>query len=208
MKRCIIIGAGEYYGGAFEIKDGDYVISADGGYLHCEKMGIKPDLAVGDWDSLAAAPKGCEIFDLPVEKDDTDTLAAIRIGLEKGFDEFHILFGTGGRLDHTLANMQCLVYLADCGKRGYLYGKKQVVTAVRNESVSFSEKAAGDISVFAADGTACGVTETGLKYSLDNYDVTSAFPIGVSNSFVGTRSVISVKNGALYIIFPLGEMPL
>lgn len=208
MKRCIIIGAGDYLGCPLQIKSGDFIIAADGGFLYCEKMGIKPDLAVGDWDSLSIRPTDCQILDLPVEKDDTDTLAAIKTGLEKGCGEFHILFGTGGRIDHTLANMQCLVYLAGLGKRGFLYGEKQVITAIKNSTVSFSEKAEGDISVFAADGTALGVSETGLKYGLDDAAVTCGFPIGVSNSFVGEKSRISVADGTLYIIFPIGEMPI
>ncbi len=208
MKKCVIIGAGDFLPCPFTIQNDDFIIAADGGYLNCQRLGIKPDLAVGDWDSLSEVPSDCEVINLPVEKDDTDTLAAIKIGLQRGFSEFHVLFGTGGRIDHTLANMQCLVYLAGLEKRGYLYGEKQVISAVKNGSVCFSEKAAGDISVFAADGTAFGVTEKGLKYSLDNYDVTCGFPIGVSNSFIGEKSRISVLNGTLYIIFPRGVMPL
>lgn len=207
MKKCIIVGAGDFYPFCLRMDKGDFIIAADGGYENCKKIGFTPDLAVGDWDSLPARPSDCEIFELPVEKDDTDTLAAIRIGLEKGFEEFHILFGTGGRMDHTLANMQCLVYLANSGKKGFLYGKTQIITAIKNTCITFSEKASGDISVFSADGTAYGVTETGLKYTLDNAEITSDFPIGVSNSFKGEKSRISVKNGALYIIFPIGEMP-
>lgn len=207
MKKCIIVGAGDFYPFCLRMDKGDFIIAADGGYENCKKIGFTPDLAVGDWDSLPARPSDCEIFELPVEKDDTDTLAAIRIGLEKGFEEFHILFGTGGRMDHTLANMQCLVYLANSGKKGFLYGKTQIITAIKNTCITFSEKASGDISVFSADGTAYGVTETGLKYTLDNAAITSDFPIGVSNSFKGEKSRISVKNGALYIIFPIGEMP-
>lgn len=208
-KRCVIIGAGD---GASpkksDIHTDDFVIAADGGYTKCKSLGMIPDLAVGDWDSLGAAPSDCPIAVLPEEKDDTDTLAAIRIGLEKGCEEFHIYCGTGGRrFDHTVANMQCLVFLSKKNCKGYLYGENMVITAITNTSAKFPKTAKGDISIFAADGTAQGVTETGLKYSLENAVVTSDFPIGVSNAFTGQPSKISVTDGTLYIIFPRGEFP-
>lgn len=209
-KRCIVVGAG---GSAplmkSDIHPDDFVIVADGGYLKCKELGIIPDLAVGDWDSLGAAPADCPTAVLPEEKDDTDTLAAIRKGLDNGCEEFHIYFGTGGkRFDHTVANMQCLVFLSKQNRRGYLYDENAVITAITNTSVRFPETAKGDISVFAANGTVRGVTETGLKYSLENAVVTSDFPIGVSNSFMGRPSKITVTDGTLYIIFPRGEFPL
>lgn len=210
MKKCFIIGAsrcGSLYHG-IETGEDDLVIAADGGYIRCMEAGIKPDMAVGDWDSAGNPPHDCLFVQLPVEKDDTDTLAAIKLGIEKGFDEFHIFFGTGGRPDHTIANMQCLVFLSKKGKRGYLYDEEEIITAITNSSITFSAAAKGSISVFSADGTAYGVTETGLKYSLDNAVVTSDFPIGVSNSFAGVQSNITVENGTLYIIFPKGEFPL
>lgn len=204
MKKCIIIGAGS--GAPPEksaLSPNDFVIAADGGYSICKKLGITPSLAVGDWDSLGEAPTDCPTAVLPVEKDDTDTLAAIRIGLDKGCTEFHIYFGTGGRFDHTIANMQCLVFLSKQNRKGFLYGENTVITAITNTSAEFPKTAAGDISIFAADGTAKGVTESGLKYTLNDAIVTSDFPIGVSNSFTGQPSKITVTNGTLYIIYNL-----
>ncbi|MDE6579442.1 MAG: thiamine diphosphokinase [Ruminiclostridium sp.] len=208
MKRCFIIAAGDkdcYIPPVFE---DDYVIAADRGFELCKEMGIKPDLAVGDWDSLNCPPEDCPMINLPVEKDDTDTLAAIKIGLDKGYEEFHILFGAGGkRVDHTIANVQCLLYLAKRKKKGYLYFKESVITAVTNGFLSFLNNVHGNLAIFAADGTAHGVYEKGLKYSLDNADVSCDFPIGVSNSFTGLRSEISVKDGSLYIVFPKEVFP-
>lgn len=213
MKRCFIIAAGDRDCYIPPIFENDYVIAADRGYELCKEMGIKPDLAVGDWDSLSCPPEDCPVINLPVEKDDTDTLAAIKIGLDKGYEEFHILFGAGGkRVDHTIANVQCLLYLSKRKKKGYLYFKESVITAVTNGSLRFlnnvhCEAAEGDIAVFAAEGTAHGVYENGLKYSLDNADVSCDFPIGVSNSFIGQASEISVIDGSLYIVFPKEVFP-
>lgn len=209
MKRCFIIAAGDKYCHIPDILETDYIIAADKGFELCEEMGIKPDLAVGDWDSVNEPPKGCAVVNLPVEKDDTDTLAAIKIGLEKGYEEFHILFGAGGkRIDHTLANIQCLLYLSKRGRRGYLYFKESVITAVTNGFLRFLNTVQGDLAVFAADGTAYGVYEKGLKYSLNNADVTCDFPVGVSNSFIGKGSEISVRDGSLYVVFPKEAFPV
>ena len=206
--KCVIFAGGTDYGVAPSISENDLVIAADAGYLACRVRKIKPDLAVGDWDSLGNMVIDCERVDLPVDKDDTDTLASIRIGVERGFQEFHICCGTGGRIDHTLANMQCLVFLAKQGKRGFLYDTSMVVTAVTEGEVRFPAGAKGGVGVFAAEGTAQGVTIKGLKYTLDNAVLTADFPVGASNSFTGEESVVAVKKGTLYVVFPTGVFPI
>lgn len=203
MKKCVIIGAGTFYGHLPALAEDDYIIAADGGYKYCKACGITPDLVIGDFDSLGKKPGNCPFMQLPVEKNDTDTLAAIRLGLKEKYERFHIIAGTGGRIDHTLANMQCLTFLSNKGKAGFLYDEKNIITAITDSSIVFPENAAGTVSVFAAGDTAKGVTERGLKYSLSNADLTNDFPLGVSNSFKGMRSKISVKNGTLYVVFPI-----
>ena len=206
--KCVIFAGGTDLGFTPPISPEDFVIAADAGYAACRARGIMPDLAVGDWDSLGDMAIECQREDLPVDKDDTDTLAAIRIGIDKGFQEFHICCGTGGRIDHTIANMQCLVFLSKQGKRGFLYDEVSVVTAVTEGEIRFAASAKGGVGVFAADGTARGVTVKGLKYTLENAVLTGDFPVGVSNSFTGEESVIAVKKGTLYVVFPTGVFPI
>ena len=206
--KCVIFAGGTDFGVAPAISPDDLVIAADGGYEACKARGILPGLAVGDWDSLGDTVIQCERVSLPVDKDDTDTLAAIRIGIERGFREFHICCGTGGRIDHTLANLQCLVFLAKQGKRGFLYDDGSVVTAVSDGEVRFPASAEGGVGVFAADGTAQGVTVKGLKYTLEDGTLTADFPVGVSNSFIGQESVVAVKKGTLFVVFPTGVFPV
>lgn len=207
MNKFVVFGGGTNYGHIPEINKGDFVAAADKGYYNCIKAGIKPDIAVGDWDS-ASAPDDCERIDLAVEKDDTDTLAALREGIKRGFSEFHIYCGTGGdRFDHTLANLQSLAFLSKQGKTGYLYDDACVITAVTDGRLFFPPAEGGDISVFAADGTARGVTIKGLKYSLSEGELKCDFPIGVSNSFVGKSAEISVKEGTLLVVFPISNFP-
>ena len=206
--KCVIFAGGTDFGVTPAISPEDFVIAADSGYSACKKREIMPDLAVGDWDSLGDLPIECQRVDLPVDKDDTDTLAAIRIGIKRGFEEFHICCGTGGRIDHTLANLQCLVFLAKQGKKGFLYDEGSSVTAVADGEIRFAASASGGVGVFAADGTAQGVTVKGLKYTLDNGVLTADFPVGVSNSFIGRESVIAVKKGTLYVVFPTDVFPV
>ena len=202
--RCFIIAAGDFFGFITRPEPGDYVIAADAGYGVCVSQGVTPDLVVGDFDSLGAAPDFPNIVQMPVEKDDTDTLHAMRIGLERGYRRFEIYGGTGGRRrDHTVANLQCLLFLVSNGARGTLYGDGYVYTVIHNEALEFSPEKRGDFSAFCMDGEARGVCEDGFKYSLDNALVRSDFPIGVSNSFTGRPARISVADGTLILYYQI-----
>lgn len=93
--------------------------------------GLTPDLLLGDFDSLHTVPDFAYIRRVPVEKDDTDMMLAIKEGLARGETEFHLYGGMGGRrTDHTIANLQCLLYLAAHGARGWLYGDGEQFTAI------------------------------------------------------------------------------
>ena len=197
--ECWIFGAGSFYGLVKQPADGDFLIAADGGYLHCRAAGLAPHLVIGDFDSMEEVP-GCEnVLRLPVEKDDTDTLAAIREGLRRGYDRFRIFGGTGGkRPEHTLANLQSLLLLAKKGARGWLYDEYSVCIVLRNGTLKM--RGSGDLSVFAMDGAARGVTLCGLKYSLQDAELTPDFPLGVSNAFLDGVAEITVREGTLLVV--------
>jgi len=200
--NCYIVGAGTNYGLDFTVAVGDFVIAADGGFDHLHKQGITPDLSIGDFDSIAGKPTQGNIIALDKVKDHTDTFEAIQKGISLGYESFHIYCGTGGRFDHTFANIQALGFLSRNNKRGYLVGQDYVVTAITNSGIVFEPGCRGFISVFAYSDKATGVCIKGLKYELDDHCLTNTFPIGVSNEFTGVGSVISVENGTLAIIFP------
>ncbi|MBE6732554.1 MAG: thiamine diphosphokinase [Ruminococcaceae bacterium] len=200
MNRCYIIGAncGEI---SFLKNEGDLIIAADGGYKAALKSGIKPDVILGDFDSLGYIPVGSEVITLPVCKDDTDTLYAVKLGLSRGFKSFFIYGGLGGRTDHTIANIQTLGLIAEKGGRGYLVSDDEVLTVVKNGSISFNAKAYGTVSVFSFGGKAQNVNINGLFYEIHDATFDSTFPLGVSNSFKGIESVIEVQEGCLLIVF-------
>ena len=181
--------------------DGCFHIAADKGIVQLRARGVEPDLVVGDFDSLGYVPEARELVRHPVEKDDTDMMLAVREGLRRGFREFILYGGMGGRLDHTLANIQTLAFLAAHAARGLLFGDGTAVMLLENGTVRFPATAQGTFSVFCFGDTAEGVTETGLHYALDNATLTNAFPLGVSNAFCGRESSVSVQNGKLLLLW-------
>lgn len=198
--RCVIFCAGGFGGLHEPLKEEDLIIAADGGVRHTQALGIRPDIVLGDFDSLGYAPEGAERY--PVEKDDTDALLAAKRGLGLGCREFLFYASLDGpRLDHTLANLQTLRYLADHGAKGRLMGLRQQVTLLRNGTFSLPAREKGDISLFAFGGEARGVTVKGLKYELENGDLSPSFPLGVSNSFIGKSAEINVEDGDILIVF-------
>lgn len=206
---CYIFGAMEIGGLSVCPAPGDFVIAADAGLARLAPLGLTPDLIVGDFDSLNRVPQGKEgqVLVCPAEKDDTDTLLAVREGVCRGYHDFVIAGGLGGRLDHTLANLQTLVWLAKSGpdgqNHGYLIGEGRVIALLSGESVTFHAGHRGILSLFCV-GDRATVSIEGLKYPLDRYPMTPAFPIGVSNEFIGRESRITVEDGCVWVILDGG----
>lgn len=199
MEKCAIFCAGGF-DRLIEPAENDYIIAADGGLTHLEKLGLKPNAIIGDFDSLCYVPQGAEVY--PVEKDDTDGMLAVKLGLKKGFREF-LVYGSldGPRLDHTVANYQLLQYLCDHGAKGVLVGLTFCATVVKNGEIRFPGGECGDISVFCMGKDAVGVTIEGLYYTLENGILTPGFPLGVSNHFTKQNARIAVENGSLLVLW-------
>ena len=200
MGKCIIFCAAGFDTPVEPIEKEDFVIAADGGLVHTQKLNIVPNEILGDFDSLGHIPEGANVFQ--VEKDDTDAMLAVRKGLALGYREF-MLYGSldGPRLDHTIANFQTLQFLADREACGYLIGKEYLVTVVKNGRLCFPAGCTGTVSVFCLGADATGVTLTGLYYPLENGTLTAGFPLGVSNHFTGEAAEISVENGSLLVLW-------
>ncbi len=200
MGKCIVFCAAGFDSLAEPIHPDDLVIAADGGLRHTQALGIRPQAILGDFDSLGYVPEGSLVY--PVEKDDTDAMLAVRLGLEQGCREFVIYGGLDGpRLDHTVANFQTLQFLADRGARGTLVGSTQMVTVLKNGTLAFSAEAEGILSLFCLGSDATGVTIRGLQYPLEDGTLTAGFPLGCSNHFIGEPAQISVRSGSLLVIW-------
>ena len=201
MNTCYIVGAGELYG-SFTPQRGDLVIAADGGYDHLTKLNIRPDLLVGDLDSLKSPERPA----LPtvrhkVEKDETDMHLSYLEGRKRGYLDFEIFGGAGGREDHTFANYSLLYYIAKNGGRAKLHLKNAVATVICNSKISLSLPEGRTVSVFAFGKEALGVTVSGLYYEAERVTLTPEFPLGVSNHSVGKEATVSVEDGALLIMW-------
>lgn len=200
MKQCVILCAGEFTGLIHDNTPNQVLLAADGGVRHLAPLGLTPDGILGDFDSLGYVPEGAQVF--PVEKDDTDSMLAIRRGLELGCDRF-LLYGAmdGSRPDHTVANYQALHFLAQQGARGYLIGTEQIATVIRNDCLEFPADFSGYLSVFAMGPDARGVSLRNVFYPLENATLHSHLPLGVSNRFIGKPARVEVAQGSLLVLW-------
>lgn len=176
-----------------------FVIAADSGYDRCAEAGIVPDLAVGDFDSVnAVITEEIERVRVPAEKDDTDTYLAAQIALERGFGEIRFFCALGGRLSHSLANIQLLRELKSKSVRAVLFGERSVMFLIENESVTLP-RFGGYLSLFAMDSDAV-VSEGGVKYPLDHHPLTNEFALGVSNEITAAEAVITSHSGLCAVV--------
>ena len=201
MGICYIIGAGECEKILIKPAHDDYIICADAGYSAALKNGIEPDIIVGDFDSFGSVPEGKNVVVHPPEKDDTDSMLAVKIGLERGYRTFVMYGMLGGRIDHTFANIQLLSFLCEHQANGLLVGNPYNVTAVKNGSISFKKENEGMISVFSLSNESSGIDIKGLKYQVHDFSLLSSYPMGVSNEFTHFESRITVADGTLAVMW-------
>lgn len=201
-KLCVIFGAGETYSPRKRFGKDDLIIAADGGYATAVAAGLEPNVVIGDFDSGNVPEAAAHVIKLNRDKDDTDMLAAVKLGLRRGYKTFVLYGGTGGRPDHTYANITTLAYLNAYDARGFLVDKSTIATVITDSNITLPKTAHGTVSVFAYGGTASGVTYKNLSYILDDVELTPDFPLGVSNATTDKPAKISVKHGSLLIYFP------
>lgn len=176
----------------------DFIMGADVGWKLAAQAGVECDLAIGDFDSAPEPPHG-RVERHPVIKDDTDVMLCIRRALSMGLRDILIIGGLGGRLDHTIANVQSLAFIADHGARGALSDGNVHMFIVKNGEICVP-RAAGKLSVFALSDVCEGVSIRGAKYEVENVCITNAFPIGAGNDFTEDFARISVRRGTLLVI--------
>ena len=199
-KRCVIISGGEY--APIEgLSPADFVIACDKGYTYARRYGIIPDLVISDFDSYSGEIEtGIPVNQFQSEKDDTDTMIAIRYAVEQGYGEVLLCCALGGRLDHTLANLQALIFAQERGLRAGIEAEDARVVTLQNGSLRLPRRDGWSLSVFAATDRCTGVSISGTKYPLRDAVVTNSFPIGVSNEWAADNAEISVTDGILLIV--------
>ncbi len=183
MKRCVIVAGGERAPIA-PLREGDFLLACDRGLVYALEEGLRPDLILGDFDSYTAAlPDGVSVLRYPVEKDDTDTMLAIRWAISHGYDELRLCCALGGSLDHLLANVQSLHFAVEAGLRASAADGKTELAVLRPGEYRFEKHPGWKFSVFALTDRVEGVTIRGSKYDVEDAELTNAFPLGVGNDF-------------------------
>ena len=203
MKRCVIVGGADirkYSLVQEKHRADDYVIYCDSGLKHRQTLGAAPNLIVGDFDSHENPHLAVETIVLPCEKDDTDTVFAVKEALRRGFADFLLLGVVGGRLDHTLGNVAILMYLDSLGKKGRILDDYSEMEIVSGAPVSVGDGCAF-FSLLSVGGSAQGVCITGAKYPLTDAEITCEYPYAVSNEVLpGHEAAVSVQSGRLLLI--------
>lgn len=198
---CAIFAGGPEDGVPCEpVPAGAYILCADSGLHLAERLSLRPDLVLGDFDSLGAVPEDLPHMTVPVEKDDTDTMLAARTALEKSFRDIRIYGAFGGRLDHTLANLQTLEFLYRNGAEGMLAGVRDVIYLQGSGSVRHYPKREGwTFSLFSWTERCTGVCARGVYYPLEQAVLTREFPLGVSNRITAEEAEIVCGEGLLLV---------
>lgn len=179
----------------------DFIICADGGIEHIINLKLNPDLILGDFDSFfGEIPFNCEIIKLKAEKDETDTLYAVKKAFELGYKNIVIYGGLGARLDHTIANIQTIAFGINNDVQVKLIDEKTTVFVLKNSQFIGKPEQNARISIFSLTEKSFGVTLKGLKYELEQEELNFDFPIGTSNEFLDKEFEISVEKGTLLII--------
>ena len=206
MRRCVIIGGasiGDYGTVSAKLRQDDYMIYCDCGLRHMDGLGAEPDLIVGDFDSYSNPEFDTETIVLPCEKDDTDTVFAVKEALRRGFEDFLLIGVVGERLDHTLGNVSILLMLDSEGKKGTIiddYSEMEIVSD-RCEMPCIIDDSYVYFSLINISGTARGVTIRGAKYPLENAEITCEYQYGVSNEVLpGCTAEVSVGEGRLLLV--------
>lgn len=202
--RCVIISGSPICNISFiksVIKKSDFIICADKGYQYAVEAGINPDLVVGDFDSCDIEANGdFEVISLQTHKDDTDTMHAVDVALERGYDDFLLLGALGGRFDHTFANVSALQYIHQNGATGIIATENEVIEYLTIGKKIFENRDGITFSVFPFGCQRICISITGAEYPLNNEYLESSIPMGISNVFRSNLSSIEIYDGNAIII--------
>lgn len=183
MNRCVIIGGAEIrnYGAIKKhLSPLDFNIFCDSGLYHKDALGISANLIVGDFDSHPKPDTDTETITLPREKDDTDTVFAVKEAILRGFSEFLLIGVCGGRLDHTLGNVSILLMLHSKGMTGKIvddYSEMEILDA----ETKYIDDSFPYFSILNIDGICRGVYERNVKFPIENAEITTEYQYGISN---------------------------
>lgn len=196
--RAIIICGGNVGGYINKyLKPDDFVICADSGYDRAKEFNIKPNVIIGDMDSVREFPDGENTIVYPVRKDFTDSELVVKYALENGYDEI-LMFGMiGSRMDHTLSN---LMLLKNTGSVNAVIIDGNNEIYFTKDELTLSGKCGDIVSIIPIEKDVEGITTEGLEYPLQNGKIKLGTTLGVSNVMTVDVCKVAVKNGSVFVI--------
>ena len=203
MSTCLIISGG-FCDHINLTEDVDFIIACDAGYDNALSNKLKPDLIIGDFDSydgdINATHGDIPVMDFPVRKDDSDTMLAIKYAVNHGYDKILISCALGGRMDHTIANVQALNYIASKGLQGTLISDTESMYGLYPGKYTFPRKDNKSFSLFAMGGKVTGINISGSKFDVTDVTLYYYDPMGLSNGWVSDEITLSFASGTLLAI--------
>lgn len=208
MGIAAVVGASEFNAAAFEERwrsgSYDYLVAVDGGFAHLESVGAVPDIAIGDFDSLGYVPSGVPVEAHTPCKAASDMELGLRHLQAAGHSRAHVYGALGGRLDHTVANLQLLALLSEEGMELAAIGNDQVVAMLTGPgALELPRLDQGTVSVFSMSDEVDGLLEEGMRYAFDSPRLTNRSTRGLSNELIGKPARVTVGKGTLVIFHPL-----
>ncbi len=201
--RCVIVGGADINNYEYiqtQLREDDFIIFCDCGLRHQEGLNVKPSLIVGDFDSYQKPLTDIETITLPCEKDDTDTVFAVKEALRRGYDDFLLIGVVGARLDHTLGNVYILQMLDEMGKKAKIIDDYSQMELISDKSVSIDDSCSY-FSLLNITGVAKGITITNAKYPLKDAEISCGYQYGISNEVLpGKTAAVTVAQGKLLLI--------
>jgi len=203
MRTCLIVSGGDI-NHINNSEKYDFVIACDAGYDNCLRNKLKPDLIIGDFDSypgnIDEDNKGIKLMKYPVKKDDSDTMLAVKYAIDGGYEKIVITCALGGRLDHTMANIQALTYISDHGLSCELFSDTELITVVSAGIHTFPRLPGHSLSLFALTNEVKGINISGSKYNVTGVTLYKNDPMGLSNEWVSDTVCVSFTEGTLLVI--------
>lgn len=202
-KGCLIFSGGDFDKETFKMPSGtECILCADGGYYAAESLGLTPDGIIGDFDTFPYPEDdtNLKMIRYPAEKDDTDTMLAVKYALDSGYSRINIYGAMGKRFDHTMANLQTLCFIKSRGGSGHIYARDNEITVLSGETAFFTRREGWYLSVFSLSDRCTGVDEIGVKYPLKDAMLINTVPMGISNEIQEEVCEIRVDRGLLGVI--------
>lgn len=203
MSRCVIVGGADIADYPYikkYLKEDDFTIFCDSGLKHMERLGVCPDLIIGDFDSWNDPHMDVETLVLPTVKDDTDTVYAVKEAKKRGFTELLMIGAVGGRIDHSLGNIYVLYDLDEAGIPAMIADDYSEMLVVSDQTEQITDQYPF-FSLINMTGKAEGICIKNAKYELENASIQSGYQYGISNEVTkGQTAEVSVRDGKLLLI--------